>query len=268
VTESLPHPRIQRLVGAARAQSDEEILERLARLEPLPDEQDGAWERDEPWSRAEELVALGDVVRERQLGEGVGLILDRMALGDPGEMMRGMCHVFDHALPARELAEVCIERLGSERAGTRQWAAHQLGRGGVYSALGELERLAEDPAPQVAEEARAVADRLRAEGPALRIRMGNKPGASLRIKASHWDLVRKDGNEVEATVDSFNEIAIATSGLTKGGEKTNRCIVIVPSGTEEDIEWHGLYVRGRFKIADKVWVPSLAAQMFREFEPS
>lgn len=104
--------------------------------------------------------------------------------------------------------------------------------------------------------------------PALRIRMGNKPGASLRIKAAAWDFVRKEGNEVEATVASFNEIAIATSGVTKGGEKTNRCIVIVPSDSDESIEWHGLYVRGRFKVADKVWVPSLAAQMFREFEPS
>ena len=44
------------------------------------------------WARAHLLVALAHLVAHRRLEAGVGLVLDRMCFGDPGETMRDLRH--------------------------------------------------------------------------------------------------------------------------------------------------------------------------------
>ncbi|MCA9522170.1 MAG: hypothetical protein KC609_14420 [Myxococcales bacterium] len=105
--------------------------------------------------------------------------------------------------------------------------------------------------------------------PALRIRMGSKPGASLRVKALGLEVVRKEASIIDAVVSSFREVAVATSGKAGSmkGRKTNRCLVLVPSETEDAIEWHDFFVRGRFSVEDKILDSRLASEFFREFQP-
>ena len=105
--------------------------------------------------------------------------------------------------------------------------------------------------------------------PALRLRMGSKPGASLRVKALGLEVVRKEGGIIDAVVPSFREVAVATSGKAGSmmGKKTNRCVVLVPADEDASIEWHEFFVRGRFSIADKVWNSRLASEFFRGFQP-
>ena len=105
--------------------------------------------------------------------------------------------------------------------------------------------------------------------PALRIRMGSKPGASLRVKALGLEVVRKEAGIIDAVVPSFREVAVATSGLSSptAPKKTNRCVILVPSEEEARIEWNGLFVEGRFSIREKEWDSRFAREMFREFQP-
>ena len=43
------------------------------------------------------------------------------------DVMRGLRHTFERALPLEELADGCLGRLESARPGTRLWVCDQLG---------------------------------------------------------------------------------------------------------------------------------------------
>lgn len=98
-------------------------------MPPLPDESDPVWQSDEIWTAVDLLHALAGLLAERRSHEAVGLILDRMAFGDPFESMRGMRHELEAAVDSdwSRLAEICVSRCSSERAGTRLWALSELG---------------------------------------------------------------------------------------------------------------------------------------------
>ena len=120
---------IERLKAERSGRADSAILDELRTLEPLPDEDDERWNQDETWSRAYLLIALADLLAARRLETGVGLVLDKMCLGDPGETMRGLRHSLEAAASPNwsRLAEACVARCSSERAGTRYWAVDELG---------------------------------------------------------------------------------------------------------------------------------------------
>lgn len=150
-----PHETIARLVNEREARSDTEILAELRALEPLPPEASAAWRDDATWSRAYLVVALGDLVAERRLREGVAAILSCMCLGDPGEMMRGMRHSLEAAVDQdwSFLARVCSDAARSDRAGARYWATAELGILRDASTLDTLIAGLDDPESEVAHEA-------------------------------------------------------------------------------------------------------------------
>lgn len=123
-----PWQRIERLVAVRAARSDREILDELRAHPPLPDERDAAWAHPDAWSRAHLLVALADVCALRCLRDAVPLLLEKLCLGDPGEMIRGIRHSLEGI--ARPdwvwLASRCADALASPRAGTRYWALDEL----------------------------------------------------------------------------------------------------------------------------------------------
>ena len=110
--------------------SNQELLDSLSTLEPLPDESDPGWDDADStlWDRTGEFLAYADEVAGRRLIEGVGLVLERACFGDPGEMMRGLRHSLEHAVNGDwdRLAAICASALTSGRAGTRLWAVNEL----------------------------------------------------------------------------------------------------------------------------------------------
>jgi len=147
-----PFDRIDRHKADRVATADQDLLAELVRLQPLPDEDDDGWCTDAPWARLELLVALADLLGDRRLDAGIGLVLDRLPLGDPGEVCRGFRHSFEHACTPdwSRLASICVARCASERAGTRYWALHQLGILREAAALADVLARFDDPVPDVA----------------------------------------------------------------------------------------------------------------------
>ena len=110
--------------------SDEAILAELAALRPLPDESDARWHEEpfELFGDAGPFVALADQVGERRLAQGIGLLLDKVCFGDPGEMMRGLRHALEAACDSNWslLADMCASSARSSRPGTRLWATNEI----------------------------------------------------------------------------------------------------------------------------------------------
>lgn len=123
-----PYQRIAEYAAAFARASDEDVLEALTALAPLPDEASAEWDDDDTWDRANRFMALADVAAARRLRAAIPLLLERASFGDPGEMMRGLRHALEAIVnpdwPA--LATICIERAASGRSGTRLWALEQL----------------------------------------------------------------------------------------------------------------------------------------------
>jgi hypothetical protein len=147
-----PAETIAKMKADRATWSPEQILHDLEALPPLPDEYDPQWQEDDAWQSAYKLIALSDLVAEHRLADGVGLVLDRMAHGDPGETMRGMRHALEAAVKPEwwRLAEICLSRCSSPRPGTRYWAVDELGVIRDPAAVPALVELLEDPEPEIA----------------------------------------------------------------------------------------------------------------------
>ena len=162
--ERMPYQIIDDLTAARAKLSDVEVLAALAAVPPLADEGDPCWNDDGYWHRvAYRYLALWNVAAERQLRAAVPLILDRACFGDPGEIMRNLCHAVEAIVKPdwSALTGLCVAALASPRPGTRLWAARQLGRLRDPAAVPALERAAEDAVPEVRECASAALDRCR-----------------------------------------------------------------------------------------------------------
>lgn len=114
-------------------------------------------------------------------------------------------------------------------------------------------------------------DRVKRRGPkaapALRITMGNRPGASFRVKAAEIEEVSKtkleDGGQViEAVVPRFERVGIAFSGT-----RSNTFLVLEPDDEERTRDFQSYGVTGRFRIVEKVTDPEEASKRFRSFRP-
>jgi hypothetical protein len=126
--EQKPAELIARLVADRSKRTDKELLAELKALAPLPPEASDAWSSDATWARARLFVALSDLAAKRKLRAAAPLLLERAALGDPGELMRGLRHslekIFKPDWPA--LVKVCLAQLESRAPGARLWALDQL----------------------------------------------------------------------------------------------------------------------------------------------
>jgi HEAT repeat protein len=148
----MPYQIINDLAAARAKLSDVEVLAELAAIPPLADEDDPCWNDDGYWGRvAYPYLALWDVAAERKLLAAIPLILDRACFGDPGEIMRNLCHAVEAIVKPdwSALTAPCVAALVSTRAGTRLWAAHELGRLRDPIAIPALERAAQDAVPEV-----------------------------------------------------------------------------------------------------------------------
>lgn len=162
--ERMPYQIIDYLSAARTKLSDAEVLAALAAVPPLADEDDPCWNDDGYWHRvAYPYLALWNVAAERKLRAAVPLILDLACFGDPGEIMRNLCHAVEAIVkpdwPA--LTAPCIAALASPRPGTRLWAARQLGRLRDPAAIPALERAAQGAVPEVREWAASALERTR-----------------------------------------------------------------------------------------------------------
>ena len=88
-----PHVIIAELTEARVWLSDQAILQELASLTPLKDEDDPAWNDDRYWnSEAYRFLALANESYRRRLFPAIRMLLDRACFGVPGEIMRGLRH--------------------------------------------------------------------------------------------------------------------------------------------------------------------------------
>lgn len=150
--ERMPYQIIDDLAAARADLSDIDVLAELAAIPPLADEDDPCWNDDRYWNRvAYPYLSLWNVAAERQLRAAVSLILDRACFGDPGEIMRNLCHAVEAIFTPdwSALTTSCVAALASHRPGTRLWAAHELGRLRDPAAIPALEKASQDTVPEV-----------------------------------------------------------------------------------------------------------------------
>lgn len=143
----MPHQVIDDLTADRVRLSDAEVLAELAAIPPLADEGDPCWDDIAYWHRvAYPYLALWNVAGRRRLKAAGPLIFDRACFGDPGEIMRNLCHAVEAIYNPdwSALTRVCVSAISSPRPGTRLWAAHELGRLRDPAAIPALERAVQD----------------------------------------------------------------------------------------------------------------------------
>lgn len=140
--EETPGDAIDRLRAELAPLSDEMLLDRLRRLEPVPDGGmfDPAWDAQATWDQMYLLAAFGDEIGARRLLSGVGLLYERLPLDDLGEMTRSFRHGPERATEGNDalLVEILRPLLRHERPGTRRAAADELGILGDPSVVDDL----------------------------------------------------------------------------------------------------------------------------------
>ena len=102
----------------------------------------------------------------------------------------------------------------------------------------------------------------------LLAKVGSKDGASFRIKAAGSFVIKKGRRSTEVGVPAFRRAAIYVTGRRSEDRKLGRLLVIEPAPDDEptEYEFHGFYVRGRFRIVDKINQHSDAHHAWQAFE--
>lgn len=137
--------------------SDDDLIARIERLEPLPDadDDDPAWREDATWDRAEFLLTAADAIGDRRLSRAIAPLFQRAALGDGNAMMQGLRHGPERAVaPDWQLLTGIMRPLTrDQRAGCRRWAVRELGILRDPHALDDLVAALRDAEPLVRSEA-------------------------------------------------------------------------------------------------------------------
>ena len=126
-----PNEVMKRLMVTHEQYTDGALLEALRAVEPLEDENHPAWDDIRYWhTHACQLEALSRLASQRRLEDAIPLILGRMCNGDPGEIMRRVCHGFESMVAPDygRLATHYKVAARSDRPGTRMWALIFLAR--------------------------------------------------------------------------------------------------------------------------------------------
>lgn len=152
--ELMPWQIIDNLTTAKRRLTDKKMLAELEAIPSLADENDPSHASDEYWNNVVyPYLALWNLCAERKLERAIPLMLDRACFGDPGEIMRNLCHALEAIVAPNwsKLTGYCIAALKSPRPGTRFWAADELARLRDPSALPALQAAAQDSVQDVRE---------------------------------------------------------------------------------------------------------------------
>jgi HEAT repeat protein len=135
------------------ALSDDELISRITRSEPLPDadDDDPAWLEDATWDRLEFLLAAADAIGDRQLVDAIGPLFQRAALGDGYDLMQGLRHGVERAVAQNWslLADIMRQLTRDRHGGCRRWAVRELGILRDPRALNELGAALSDVQPLV-----------------------------------------------------------------------------------------------------------------------
>jgi hypothetical protein len=159
-----PYQIIDDMTTARRRLSDKKVLAELAAIPPLADEDDPCWASEAYWHQvAYPYLALWSIAAERHLKAAIPRMLERACYGDPGEIMRNLCHFLEGIVEPNygELSGPCLAAAQSPRAGTRLWAIFQLMRLREPRAIPILEQALEDPAERVRSEAKGALEVIR-----------------------------------------------------------------------------------------------------------
>jgi hypothetical protein len=162
--ERMPYQIIDDLAATWDHLGDEDVLAKLAAIPPLADEDDDCWEKDDYWQTvAYPYLVLWKLATMRRMRAAIPLMLERACFGDPGEIMRNLCHALEAIVEPNwsELTTYCVAALESPRAGTRLWAAHELRRLRDPASLSALGRLLHDPVEWVRKWAQTAYERTR-----------------------------------------------------------------------------------------------------------
>lgn len=109
----------------------------------------------------------------------------------------------------------------------------------------------------------------KAAAPALRVRFGNGPGKSFRIKVLGGDIVKGDRRHEddckiqEATVAKFERAAISISG-----PQMHRVFILEPTVRAENpgFDFKPWGISGRYKVVEKINDPKRASEAFKKFD--
>lgn len=151
-----PSHILDSLMDAVKDTPDDQLLAQLALTGPLPDEDDPKWTSDQFWvDVALPFDALARVACSRKLLQAVPLILDKMCYGDPGEIMRPVCHGFEYIVNPNwdELFPHYSQATESPRRGTRLWSLFCVARLRCEKSRPIFERCLVDSDDQVREAA-------------------------------------------------------------------------------------------------------------------
>lgn len=109
--------------------SDARFLSLIKNFKPLADEDDPAWDEESYWvDGLYRFLAFSREAAVRKLEEAIPLLLDRATEFDQDSLLEGLRHDFEEIMAPdwSALADICLEKAKSKRAGTRKWSIYQL----------------------------------------------------------------------------------------------------------------------------------------------
>lgn len=103
------------------------------------------------------------------------------------------------------------------------------------------------------------------KGDLVAVRMGNKPGVSVRIKHDGiFEKLDKTEAVLTGTLEDWTELAVITSLKAKnGGKDSQRFYRLVPGDTVNQVELEGFWVRGAFEFEEVIHDPAEARDAFK-----
>ena len=176
--------QIERYKSSFHLLSDADFLQVLERFPVLAPEDSPLWDEAEYWNDGlYQFLALAEESARRRLEAAIPLLLDRTTVFDQDSDLEGLRHCFEEIMTPRwtDLADICLEKARSDRAGARKWSLYQLTVLDDVRAKGIFESALQDSEPDIRGIARIGLERLahKASGPAgkkIRKKSGAKKG--------------------------------------------------------------------------------------------
>lgn len=99
----------------------------------------------------------------------------------------------------------------------------------------------------------------------LRVRFGSAPGLRFSIKQANRELadMKREGAIIEGAITSWRRVGIISG---RGGSEM-RFWAIEPADEEQEITFEGFFVRGRFRIVERVRHSEKAREAWKTFKP-
>ncbi|UJR81510.1 helix-turn-helix domain-containing protein [Sandaracinus amylolyticus] len=103
-----------------------------------------------------------------------------------------------------------------------------------------------------------------APAPALELRIGNAPGASFMVKGGAFEESGRDGRVIDGVIREFRRVAIK---FGDGGRHAQRMFVLEPATRSDEFTLGPFFVRGRYRVVEKINNPADVAERWKTFDP-